>query len=130
MPCFLDCEFGRNLNYWYFRLKYGDFPNIKHLPFEELLWKPGKHYINKLNISETLNHVSNTLQNFKFMGATVFEIVVGPADRSLVKGVGTKRLGKGRVNPIRPGGGGAQRPGWPNSQLPIRNLLSCDAQTW
>ena len=32
-------------------------------------------------------------------------------------------------NPIRPGGG-AQRPGWPNSQLPIRNLLSNDAQTW
>ena len=34
------------------------------------------------------------------------------------------------LNPIRPGGGGAQRPGWPNSQLPIRNLLSYDAQTW
>ena len=33
------------------------------------------------------------------------------------------------LNPIRPGGG-AQRPGWPNSQLPIRNLLSNDAQTW
>ena len=27
-----------------------------------------------------------------------------------------------RINPIRPGGGGPQRPGWPNSQLPIRNL--------
>ena len=26
--------------------------------------------------------------------------------------------------------GGAQRPGWPNSQLPLRNLLSYDAQTW
>ena len=33
-------------------------------------------------------------------------------------------------NPIRPGGGGAQRPEWPNSKLPIRNLLSNDAQTW
>ena len=33
-----------------------------------------------------------------------------------------------RVNPIRPRG--AQRPGWPNSQLLIRNLLSYDAQTW
>ena len=33
-------------------------------------------------------------------------------------------------NPIRPGGAGAQRPGWPNSQLPIRNLLPYDAQTW
>ena len=29
-----------------------------------------------------------------------------------------------------PGGGGAQKPGWPNSQLPIRNLLFYDAQTW
>ena len=28
------------------------------------------------------------------------------------------------------GPGGAQRPGWPNSQLPIRNFLSYDAQTW
>ena len=28
------------------------------------------------------------------------------------------------------GPGGAQRPGWPNSQLPIRNLLSYNAQTW
>ena len=28
------------------------------------------------------------------------------------------------------GGGGAQRLGWPNSQLPIRNLLSHDVQTW
>ena len=28
------------------------------------------------------------------------------------------------------GPGGAQRPGWPNSQLPIRHLLSYDAQTW
>ena len=28
------------------------------------------------------------------------------------------------------GPGGGQRPGWPNSQLPIRNLLSYDAQTW
>ena len=28
------------------------------------------------------------------------------------------------------GPGGDQRPGWPNSQLPIRNLLSYDAQTW
>ena len=28
------------------------------------------------------------------------------------------------------GPGGVQRPGWSNSQLPIRNLLSYDAQTW
>ena len=28
------------------------------------------------------------------------------------------------------GGGGAQRTRWPNSQLPIRNLLLYDAQTW
>ena len=32
-----------------------------------------------------------------------------------------------RVNIIRPGG--TQRPGWPNSQLPIWNLLLYDAQT-
>ena len=31
---------------------------------------------------------------------------------------------------ILSGPGGAQRPRWPNSQLPIRNLLSNDAQTW
>ena len=31
------------------------------------------------------------------MGATVFEIAGGRADPPLVKGVGTKRLGKGRV---------------------------------
>ena len=30
----------------------------------------------------------------------------------------------------RGGGGGAQRPGWPNSQLTIRNLLFYDAKTW
>ena len=24
---FEDCEFGSNLNCWYFRLKYGDFPD-------------------------------------------------------------------------------------------------------
>ena len=38
-----------------------------------------------------------------------------------------------QANPIGltlSGPGGAQRPGWPNSQLPIRNLLSYDAQTW
>ena len=31
------------------------------------------------------------------MGAMVSEIAGGPADPPLVKGVGTKRLGKGRV---------------------------------
>ena len=36
--------------------------------------------------------VSNALQNFTFMGATVFEIA------ALVKGVGTKKLGKGMAN--------------------------------
>ena len=29
-----------------------------------------------------------------------------------------------------PGGGGGQSPGWPNSHLPIRNLLFYDAQTF
>ena len=46
-----------------------------------------KHYVNNFNISETFKDVSNTLQNFTLMGATVFEIVGGPA-------VGTKMLGK------------------------------------
>ena len=72
--------------------------SIKHLYFEELLWFPSKHYVNNSNISKTLKDVSNTLQNFKFMGATVFEIAGGPADPlRLLKGVGTKRLGKRRV---------------------------------
>ena len=45
--------------------------------------------------------VSNSLQNFTLMGAIVFEIAGGcPVNPPLVKGVGigTKRLGKGRVN--------------------------------
>ena len=43
-----------------------------------------------------LKDVSNTLQNFKFMGAMGFEIVGGVWQIPLVKCVGTKRLGKGR----------------------------------
>ena len=40
----------------------------------------------------------NTLQNFELNGATVFEIAGGrPTPAPLVKGVGTKKLGKGRV---------------------------------
>ena len=40
-----------------------------------------------------------SLQNFKFMGATGFEMAgeSGRFSPPLVKGVGTKRLGKGRV---------------------------------
>ena len=70
---------------------------MKHLSFEELPWEPSKHYANNFNISKMLKDVSNTLQNFKFMGATVFEIAWGLSDPLLVKGVGTKRFGKGRV---------------------------------
>ena len=48
-----------------------------------------------------LKDVSNTIQNFMFMSATVLEIAGGPADprppTPLVSGVGTKRLGTGRV---------------------------------
>ena len=44
----------------------------------------------------TVKNVTDTPQNFTFMGATGFEIARGPADFPLVKGVGTKRLGKGR----------------------------------
>ena len=58
---------------------------IKHLFFES------KHYVNNFNISKTFNNVFNTLQNFIFIGATAFAIA------PLVKDVGTKRLGKGRV---------------------------------
>ena len=43
--------------------------------------------------------------------------------------IGLLKLGvKMDLNPIRPGG--AQRPGGPNSQLTIRNLLLYDAETW
>ena len=51
-------------------------------------------------MSKTFKGVSNILQNFTFMGATVFEIAGGGGGgvgSTLVKGVGTKRLGKGRV---------------------------------
>ena len=55
--------------------------------------------MNNFNISKTFKGVSNTLQNFTFIRATIFEIAGGPADPPPppVKGVGTKRLGKGRV---------------------------------
>ena len=62
---------------------------------------PSKHYVNNFNISKTFKGVSNTLPNFTFMGATVFEIAGGGGggrlEPPLVKGVGTKRLGKGRI---------------------------------
>ena len=48
-------------------------------------------YVSNFNVSTTFKDVSNTLQNFTFMGTTVFEIAGSPP---LVKGVGTKRLGK------------------------------------
>ena len=44
-----------------------------------------------------LEDVSNTLQNFTFMEATVFETAGGSGRPPLVKDVGTKRLGEGRV---------------------------------
>ena len=51
-----------------------------------------------MNISKAFKGVCNTLQNFRFMGVTVFEIAEGSASPfPLVKGVGTKRLGKERV---------------------------------
>ena len=59
-----------------------------------------KHYVNNFNISETLKDLSNTLQNYKFMGTTVFEIAGGLFDPSLVKGVGAIRLGKGRAKVV------------------------------
>ena len=38
---------------------------------------PSKHYVNNFNISKTFKGVSNTQQNFTFIGATVSEIAVG-----------------------------------------------------
>ena len=59
------------------------------------------YYVSNLNISKTFKGVSKSLQNFMFMRGTVFELVGGPADPPpLVNGVGTKRLGKGRVKNI------------------------------
>ena len=53
-------------------------------------------------MSKTFKDVSNTLQNFTFIGATVFEIAVGSArPPPLVKGVGTKGLGKEGLKPQR-----------------------------
>ena len=57
-----------------------------------------KHYVNNFYISKTFKDVSNTPQNFKFMGAMAFEIAGGSRTPfPLVKGVGTKTLGKGMV---------------------------------
>ena len=54
-----------------------------------------ENYVNNFNISKTFKGASNTLQNFTFMGPTVFEIAGGPSDSLLlVKGVGTKGLVK------------------------------------
>ena len=55
-------------------------------------------YVSNFNISETFKDVSNTLQNFTLIGTTDFEIA--PHPRRLVKDVGTKRLGKGRVSTV------------------------------
>ena len=53
---------------------------------------------------------------------------VNDDDKSLLEDLRRGPQIRATFNPIRPRG--AQRPGWPNSQLPIRNLLSYDAQTW
>ena len=58
--------------------------------------------LNNFYISKTFKDVSNTLQNFKFIGPRVLEIAGGPADlppspHPLASGVGTKRLGTGGV---------------------------------
>ena len=55
--------------------------------------------VNSFNISKTFKGVSSTLENLRFMGAKVFEIAP-PPPTPLVKGVCTKRLGKGRVNKV------------------------------
>ena len=53
---------------------------IFSISFEELLWQPSKHYVKNFNIFKTFKDVSNTLQNFNFMWATVFEMAGGPID--------------------------------------------------
>ena len=50
-------------------------------------------------MSKTFKDVLNTLQNFTFMGTMVSDIAGGSADPPPVKGMDTKRLGKGRVKP-------------------------------
>ena len=54
------------------------------------------HYTSKFSISRTFKDVSNTLQNFMFMGTTIFET----AGRGFDRPVGTKRFGKERVSPF------------------------------
>ena len=44
---------------------------------EELLWQPVNDYLRNVNISRMFKDVSNTMQNFMFMGTTVFEIAKG-----------------------------------------------------
>ena len=73
---------------------------IKHIVFEELLWQPVNHYVSNFYISMTFKDVSNTLQNFTFMGTTVFEMVGGGPPEPpppLSERCGCQRLGKGRV---------------------------------
>ena len=95
-----DCGFGSCLNLGIFGLKSGNFPDKTHI-FEKFLWYSFNHYASNFNISRTFKEVSNILQNFTFMGTTVFEIAGGLADpppSPYVNGVSTKRLRKGRVN--------------------------------
>ena len=53
------------------------------MAFEELLRQPVNHYVKNFDISRALKDVSNTVQNFMFMGLTGFEIAGGPADHPL-----------------------------------------------
>ena len=57
------------------------------------------YYVTRFNTFEMFYDVSHILKNFTFMESRTFEIA-GVEDRpspSLVKGVGTKRLGNRRV---------------------------------
>ena len=71
-----------------------NFPDKTHL-----LW--GATVANNFKISETFNDISNALQNVTFTDRRVFEIAgeVQP-NPPLVKGMGTARLGKGRVKDV------------------------------
>ena len=80
-------------------------------------------YINKdISFGDIVYFEPKNVQYKKLVNGIIDQMKV-----SLVDGDGNEILSN--FNPIRPWGG-AQRPGWPNSQLPVRNLLSYDAQTW
>ena len=100
---------GCDFIYWYASTAHSKRPVGRDAAFTQGVWK--------------------NPSNRKMYGTGVLKLWCGPISMILWKLM--KKCCNSFIfqfNPIRPGG--AQRPGWPNSQLPIRNLLSYDAQTW